>query len=353
MFSKEIEDRIRRSAESMERNGVLDDTALSVMYEQGLFKLFVPESFGGRMVSLPEAVRAFEDASRIDGSFGWAAAIGSGGGYFAACLEPGTAQEVFSRADAVIAGSGAPTGEAKRVPGGYHVSGRWRYCSGAPYATTFTAVAIADGGEALAFALRPEQVEIVADWRAFGLKATASHTIKVHDAFVEDARTFRADRCEYRNEPIYRVPFLPFAECSFAAVAIGIGKNLLEEAERMLETSQVFTSAEKGEQAAFMAARLASSEERMNDAACRFHDAVERAWGLHLADEAGETEEAAEAAWIEVGRSSKAAAAAALRAGQRLLPYLGLSAMMENQPINRIWRDLQTACQHKLLIDYE
>jgi hypothetical protein len=40
---------------------------------------------------------------------------------------------------AVIAGSGAATGRAEVVPGGYRVSGRWRFVSGAQYATTSTA----------------------------------------------------------------------------------------------------------------------------------------------------------------------------------------------------------------------
>src|SRR5690606_40607732 len=59
-----------------------------------------------------------------------------------------SARAVFGPSAAVIAGSGAPDGRAERVPGGYRVQGRWRYASGAPYATTVTANCIVTrGGE--------------------------------------------------------------------------------------------------------------------------------------------------------------------------------------------------------------
>ena len=39
------------------------------------------------MAGLPEAVRIFEQASFIDGSFGWAVTIGAGGGFYVNMIE--------------------------------------------------------------------------------------------------------------------------------------------------------------------------------------------------------------------------------------------------------------------------
>jgi len=351
LFPKEKIAVLRESAGRWERDGMLDAEALSYIYELGLFKLFVPEAYGGRMATLPEAIRVFEEASRIEGAFGWAVTIGSGGGYFVSCLPPETSEAVYADPRSVIAGSGSPTGRAVRADGGYTLSGSWNYCSGAPYATTFTATAVVADEDAseptvLAFALRPDQVEIVPTWRSFGLKATASHTIAAREAFVPDSHAFRVDRNDRRSEALYRVPFLPFAESSFAAVALGIARHLLEEAALLADANREAWS--KGGSARYEAvqARIARAAEPLGAQAERYYGAVDRAWDRHARGAAGEDD------WANVGRESKRAAAEAMNAGRSVFPYLGIGALMEDAPINRIWRDLQTACQHTLLIDF-
>jgi len=342
---------VRASAAAMDRSGELSEAALALLYDLRLLKLFVPEEYGGRMEELPEALRLFEAASRVEGSLGWAATIGSGGGYFAACLPPDVAATVYSDPRAVIAGSGSPTGRAVRVEGGYRLSGSWKYCSGSTYATTFTATAIVEGGGApapdvLAFALRPEQVRIVPDWRSFGLRATASHSIVAEDAFVPDSHAFRVDRNDRRSEPVYSVPFRPFAESSFAAVAIGIARHLFEEAGTIAEASRDAWSKSGAARCEAVASRIRRAGERLDARAGRYYEAVERAWARHTRGYASEAD------WADVGRESKAAADEAVRAGQDVFRSLGIGALMEDAPVNRIWRDLQTACQHTLLIDF-
>ncbi|HZG87725.1 acyl-CoA dehydrogenase [Paenibacillus sp.] len=358
MFGEQRSAALRDASRRWEAAGVIDGEALSFIYEEKLFKLFVPEVYGGRMEPLPAALRLFEAAARLDGSFGWAVTIGSGGGFFAACLPPSSAERVFADPKSVIAGSGSPTGTAVRVDGGYIVNGSWAFCSGAPYATTFTAVAaVAGEDDALAFAFRPDQVDIVPTWRAFGLKATASHTIVAKDAFVPDAFAFRVDETPYRDEPIYRVPFLPFAESSFAAVAVGVARRLLEEAERWTDACADRWSAGGKTRLAFVRERLREAAAELDAQAERYYAAVERAWERHVgiggsggANEAGGG--GGDDAWAEAGRRSKLAAAASLRAGAELFPILGIGVVMEDHPVNRAWRDLQTACQHTLLVDY-
>jgi alkylation response protein AidB-like acyl-CoA dehydrogenase len=350
-FTKERIEAVRASAAEMDRSGEMSEAALALLYDLRLLKLFVPEEFGGRMEALPEALRLFEAASRVEGSLGWAATIGSGGGYFAACLPPEVSAAIYSDPRAVIAGSGSPTGRAVRVEGGYRLSGSWKYCSGSTYATTFTATAIVEGGEAaelevLAFALRPEQAEIVPDWRSFGLRATASHTIVAKDAFVPDSHAFRVDRNDRRSEPVYSVPFRPFAESSFAAVAIGIARHLFEEAGRIAEASRDAWSKSGAARYEAVSTRIRRAGERLDERAARYYEAVERAWARHSRGDASEAD------WADVGLKSKAAADEAVRAGQDVFRYLGIGALMEDAPINRIWRDLQTACQHTLLIDF-
>ena len=141
--------------------------------DAGLWRLYLPRSVDAPELDLVPALEVFEAASRIDGSFGWAVTIGSGGGLFAGALEPATAAEIFGSREALIAGSGKPGGTAKPVDSGYLAGGRWNFASGAHYATFFTANCIlegerpADGGDGpviRAMAFPAGEVEIIETW---------------------------------------------------------------------------------------------------------------------------------------------------------------------------------------------
>jgi len=121
----------RAEAAEADRLTRLPSPVVAKLVEHGLFRIWIPQAFEGLELGLPDALRVYEAASRADGSVGWAVMIGSGGGLFAGYLEEGAAREVYSRRDAVVAGSGAPDGRAERVAGGYQATGRWRYASGA------------------------------------------------------------------------------------------------------------------------------------------------------------------------------------------------------------------------------
>ncbi|MEY4762947.1 MAG: hypothetical protein RLZZ200_2803, partial [Pseudomonadota bacterium] len=116
----------------------LPQPVADVLFERGLFRLWIPRRFDGLEVPLPEGLRIIEALSRMDGAVGWAVMIGAGGGLFAAYLAPDTAGRFFGPRNALVAGSGAVQGSAERVEGGYRCSGRWRYASGAHQASLFT-----------------------------------------------------------------------------------------------------------------------------------------------------------------------------------------------------------------------
>lgn len=346
---------IRERAKHMEAEGTVDSEVLAKLVERKLFKLFVPKQLGGLMATLPEAVEQFEESAWLDGSIGWTVTIGAGGGFFVPFLPPQTAMELFTPADAVIAGSGMPSGTAKAVEGGYIVSGTWRYCSGSRHATFFTANAVIDDGHATpdsptikAFAMLPEQVRIVPDWNAFGLKATDSHSIEVAEAFVPNDRCFSLlQPYETYKHAIYEYPFAAFAAVSFAAVTLGIGRHFLDEAEQLLEQNRISWDESKPGRTAFMDVLISEGRCAYMEAnrSYRFH--VERSW-QELMEQGAVSEELANECILQ----SKSAAQAMRQMADSILPYLGMGAIMQHSTINQIWRDLHTACQHSSLISY-
>lgn len=346
LLTEELRALVQSEAMAMEQKGDISPKVLEAIYEQGLFKLLVPVELGGHMLPLPEALRIFERAARIDGSFGWLVTIGAGGGYFAASMKPEVCREMFSPREAVIAGSGYPAGEARRMKGGFQVRGRWKYISGATYATLFTVNCVIrdgkDGDERIrSFILMPEQVKVYRDWNAFGLKATGSHSIAVEDAFVPEDRTFDIDEpYPVYKDPLFRYPFLPFAVTSFAAVALGIARHFLEEGRVLIETHRGVWASQRVETGLEVVIRM---EDRLERIAADFYRVVDGTWELHCRRTLSEEEEES------INRKSRQAAQAALYIAQTVFPHLGMAGIMEDSPANRAWRDLVTVCRHILL----
>jgi alkylation response protein AidB-like acyl-CoA dehydrogenase len=344
-FTPEVTSLIRSHAPGSELSGTLHREVLNIIYAERLFKLFVPAALNGAAKDLPTAARIFEEASYIDGSFGWLITIGSGGGYFATVFAPEEAVLFFSPHDAVVAGSGH-LGTAQKAEGGYSISGRWQYCSGADYATIFTANCTLPDGRVRSVTLSPDQVQIRRDWDAYGLKATSSHTMSVADAYVPESRLFDiADGKRNYADPVYEYPFIQFAQVSFAAVNIGICKHFFEEALTALESHRVSGNETRYN---FVHQLIERQQCLLTDAADYYYDALQRSWELLLRD--GTIDEDT---LDDVSHCAKNAATIALLTAQRVYPYMGLSVTMEHSAINRCWRDLHTASQHILLKTFE
>lgn len=347
-FDEEITTVIRAQSQEAEKKRRLSAEVLQLIYDHALFKLFVPANMNGAEMELPRAICTFEEASFIDGSFGWLVTIGSGGGYFAGVSNQDVSRRLFSPDDAIVAGSGYVGGHAAKTDNGYLISGSWKFCSGADFATIFTANARLEDGTVRSFIFTPDQVEIDRDWDAFGLKATGSHTIRVKDALVPEDMTFDIDKGQRTQDaPIFRYPFLTFAETSFAAVNIGICRHYLAEARGAINVYKRIDDPEMMLRYERVNNVINTQEDILTVEVNKFHEAVETSWELTLHGGI-----VSEAVYSDAGRWAKKVTATALECAQRIYPYLGLTAAMESTELNRCWRDLHTASQHVLLKEF-
>ncbi|HXB92754.1 MAG TPA: acyl-CoA dehydrogenase family protein, partial [Puia sp.] len=156
-LSSSDRDLLLRCAPEAEKTGQLHPDVMKLIYERQWFRMMVPRRYGGLALSLPEVVRLEEAISREDGSVGWTVTLCSGAGWFAGFFGDGAPAALFSDVRLCIAGSGMVAGRADMVPGGYRVSGKWAYASGAKHATAFTANCIvwSDGRQLKAGGGRP------------------------------------------------------------------------------------------------------------------------------------------------------------------------------------------------------
>jgi len=318
-----------------------------------LFRLWIPRRAAGLELSLTEALQIYEAAACIDGSVGWAVMIGSGGGLFAAYLSPSTAHALYSPANAVIAGSGAPDGLAERVAGGYRATGHWRYASGADYATTFTAncrvvergspVLASDGAPLIrAMAFDASQVKVIPAWDTSGMRGTGSDDFEVNEVFVPEERSFSVLTDRPRETgALYRLPFGVLTELPVASVALGIARHVLEAFESLARRKKGYGSSQPMARDPFVQARFAEGHASWRLIKAGLDRLAARAWQVASSSGALSSRELAE---ITAGCAVSVARLSAV-AGE-LIAVSGMTGIQMGEEIARAWRDLQTVAAH-------
>ncbi len=210
----------------------LTDAVADALRASGALKALLPADLGGAGATLPQMCSLVAELSEHDGAAGWVLQICAGPGWFAGWMPPGLASEVFGRPDAWVAGSGAPgrVEPATSTDGApaWVVHGRWAWCSGAPWATALTLATVDPDGGPGVVVVDPAAARFDTDWEIRGLQATASWTAALDGVVVPATHRF-VIAAPVRSEPLFRVPFMAFAEVSMAAVSVGLGRALIRE----------------------------------------------------------------------------------------------------------------------------
>lgn len=342
---------LRSYAAQAERNGKLTPEQLQLIYDNKWFKLFVPKRFGGLELSVPEGVRIEEELARIDGSLGWTVTLCAGANLFVGYVEPTIAPGVFSDPRVCLGGSGQPSGTAAVTDDGYQVTGRWRYATGAPHNTHFTAnctieqngkPVLDEQGQPLvkSFFFDREDVRILADWNTFGLRATASHSFEVNSVRVDRSRAFIIAPEQARLDiPLYRYPFLPFAQTTLAANTLGMARHFMACCEALVAQREQRGNADSNFR------KLLNDASRQVEAAKHvFYDALDTSWELHVNEG-----QLSDALLQRIGETSRTLVSRSQEAVVSLYPHCGITGADASSTINRIWRDMFTASQHSLL----
>ena len=218
---------------SFDQERRLPDAVFDALADAGLFRLWLPEAFGGPELSPTEFMTVVEAASALDGSIGWLVGNGAGmsraGGY----LPAPAAAKFFADPRTFIASATGAVGAAQKVEGGYRLIGRWPFGSGAHHATHFMGLAgakDADGteGPPLCCYFERRDVMIHDTWRVSGLRATGSCDFEVRDLFVPEQHTHLFIGHEAsQTGALYRLPVISSFAWTVAVVPLGIARGAM------------------------------------------------------------------------------------------------------------------------------
>lgn len=237
-----------------DRDGSFVAEAYDVMRSSGYLAIAVPEEFGGRGATIREVAMAQRELARHCASTALASVMHHHVVLFTAWRHrrglPGaeaTLRRVAEEGIVLVSTGGAdqtrPRGEARRVDGGYAVSGRKVFASQSPVGTVLSTMFPYDDPDEgrmvlnMAVPLASDGVTVLDTWDSLGMRGTGSHDVELHDVFVPEERVL-ARRPHGKIDGALQV-ILTVAMPPIAAVYLGVAESARDHAvEAVIATAR-------------------------------------------------------------------------------------------------------------------
>ena len=343
---------IEQRREEFDRLSHVPRDMIAKMKGAGIFRASTPSRFGGDALPPPRFLEMLERIAIADGSTAWVAAFGSANTYLASLPVETQAQIYASGPDQVFAGGLYPLQKAAQTPGGFMVSGQWRFASGCKGADWIgVGIGGVSAGSAEAGAGKPftavfpaNQVEIVENWNVVGMQGTGSHDLRLKDKFVDTQWTFVRGGEALIDEPLYRYPAVAYQAQVHAAVNVGLARAALNLLAEMSGVTQTTTGAPRLADRAYYRSGLAKAEANLRSARAFFFESAEAAWATIMA---GDPVTPAQANILRL--SATHAAQVCAEVVMQAYQMAGIAAIYRENRLQRLVRDSIVVTQHAFL----
>lgn len=231
-----IEETVRANGAQHDVEGRLAPSTIEALKSARVFDIGVPVEVGGLEFSPRQVVAVIERITEMDAATGWVVMVLQMiTGTTAAYLGDEATRELFSGSDyPLMAGQGTKFGQARKVEGGYRLSGQWHFASGSQLAEMIHTAAVDETGRPLIFTLPKSECTMVDNWDVMGLRATSSDDYTVEDVFVPDAYVYEVTtKTPLHGGAIYEVGLANMSGIQHGGWALGMGKRLLAEMRKL------------------------------------------------------------------------------------------------------------------------
>lgn len=323
---------IAESAAEVDRSGTVDPEMITRLHDTGYFSLLQPRSFGGLEADPDDYLTATVEISSACTSTGWLAGWLGVNNWGSSLRDERVQQEIWGAdRNTLLCSSYAPTGRLERADGGFRLSGRWVRCTGAQHASWLNAAALLVGPDGAAqdfvAVLVPRTDYVVeANWNGLGLRGIGADDVVVADAHVPGYRTFSwlSPAQDVTVAPLHRLPQPTLFTLAGTLPLLGAARRVL--AERAPEATSALSSA-----------AMANADVELSMLQIRRN--VAELMECVRAGSYPDTELV-----LRTRRDQVTAAERAVRAVHSVVQSPGGNA--DHGPLERIWRDVQTARMH-------
>ncbi len=339
---------VREAADEAERERRLPERVAQAMAEAGLYRVAVPERFGGLACDPRTQIETIEAVSEADGAAGWNLMIGvENMSFLGPALPRAVAEKVFSDPGLIVVGALNPQGRATPVDGGLRVTGQWPFASGCHNAHYFWGQCVVEDAASATPMLREvliprAEFEIVDTWRVAGLRGSGSHDVAVRDVFIPEERVTAAMAKPLAiDDPHYRMPPLNRLAYNKVGVATGIARGALDAFVGVAGATTRRASSQPLREKPAVQRAFADAEIALRSARAFVFEAVDTIW---QAARVGRATEARERALVHLACSH--ACHAAIDAVTLVHDAVGTRANFEGHPLERRLRDVRVVPQH-------
>lgn len=323
---------LRRAARTDAERRISKET-VEELRQADLFRVEQPVEFGGLGLSSLDRMQISRTLARGCGSTGWVHAVLASHAVLVGRFPPKVREAVWGKDDgALVSSAYAPTGTIVAADGGYRLNGRFPFASGCDLAQWAGVGARAtDEGGAAKMALVPlASLTIIDDWQTLGLRGTGSKTLEANDVFVPADFVMSAVKIDQTTSPL-----------TLCAVAVGVGEGAIDRfLDHMVDRVSPVTGLKAAESEVIQALVAESSAEI--DAAWLIIEHAVRHYGSMFA--AGQNLTDLDKARLR--RDQGYIGRLVARAVERLYAACGGSAAYDKTPLQRVFRDAQTATLH-------
>jgi len=353
-IARALEPLIREHAAALEE-GRVPPPLVDALYDAGIFKAMLPVELGGLEAEPVPWLQMIEELSRINASVGWLAFIQSGIGL--TFLDPGRYERFRERGGGrliLAMNLGRMAGKAVKVEGGYRISGRWPFASGSPFATWLGGLSVvcdpdgspimrANGLPQPLLAIWPaDQARLIDTWDGLGLRGTGSGDFEIADLFVpqEQVNTELFGTPNY-DRPLFRIKEMP--EIGHGAHALGIASAALESFVAAVNTKPLPGSTRQMAMGHMQAHQIAfaRADAAVRAARALLHETVRAAY-----EDAKAHSELDLELRVRLRQANIFTVRAAKEAVGLIFEMAGSSAVYRGRPIERAFRDINTAANH-------
>ncbi len=328
-----------------EQDRRVSEESIRALADAGAFKVSLPTRYGGYGLGHRAALDVGREVALADGGTAWVVSLINSGAWYTRVFPERAQDDIFAndpeaRVSVVI----TPTGTARRVDGGYRVSGKWFYNSGAWHADwALGAVQLEDeNGEPLGegqFLVPAADYRVEDVWYVAGMRSSGSNCLVIEDAFVPDHRMRRVPEVDPDSDQPYRAVAVPLA---LLGPQLGLGRAVLELVMRSSPNKPIaYTSIERRSDWVAFRLDIAKAAMRLDTAdlfaarAAADMDSIDRL-GRPL-DRCTRSRVRADIGWA-VDNITEAIGL--------LLNAAGSGVFAESNPIQRFWRDQAIVARH-------
>jgi 3-hydroxy-9,10-secoandrosta-1,3,5(10)-triene-9,17-dione monooxygenase len=236
--------KLKERAPKTEELRRLPDETLRDFHDAELFRIHQPKRYGGAELDFDAVVTFGALLARACASTSWVWVNYAAHHMMLGMFPKEVQDEIWKKdRDALIASSFVfPAAKAKKVEGGYVISGRWPFSSGVyPSEWNMLAgLAFLDENappEQRVFLLHKSQYQVIDNWYAGGLRGTGSMDVEAREQFVPEHRTLAVADTKGGPTPgsevnpgvLFQMPVFALFPYMLSGVPLGIAEGLIEE----------------------------------------------------------------------------------------------------------------------------